>query len=132
MDYEPVLAPLLYLAYAQVAVHVVTPVLDKQATTHTQTNKQTKKHTHTHTQTNKQTNKQANKQTSKQFNKFLFSDYFQVLSEFALVNTSFRMKILCITGKVLKSSTMVLMYQSLSKIKASRFVICAHPTRTGE
>ena len=102
----------------------------RQTSNHTHTNKQTNKetHTHTHTQTNKQTNKQANKQTSKQFNKFLFSDYFQVLSEFALVNTSFRMKILCITGKVLKSSTMVLMYQCSSKIRASTFVIRAHPT----
>ena len=54
MDYEPVLAPLLYLAYAQLPVHVVTPVLDKQA--NTQTNKQTNK------QTSKQTNKQTNKQ----------------------------------------------------------------------
>ena len=92
------------IAYAHLPVHGVTPVLDKQ----------------------------RNKQTNKQFNKFLLSDFFQILSEFALVNTSFRVKILCITSEMVKISPMVLMYLSLSKIRASRFVKCAHPTPTGE
>ena len=96
------------LAYAQLPVHVVTPVLDKQM--------------------NKQTNKQTNEQTHKQTKIFLRLDYFQILSEFAVLLTSSMVKILCITTKAVKSFTMVLICQSSSKIRASTFVIRAHPT----
>ena len=121
------------IAYAQLPVHGVTPVLDKQTNkeTNEQTNKQTNKQTYKQTK-NKQTNTQTHKQTNKHFNKFPLSDFFQILSEFALVNTSSRMKILSMISDLVKSSNMVLSYQSLSKITASRFVICAYPTRRGE
>ena len=48
-----------FIAYAQLPVHVVTPVLDK----HTDI--------HTNTQTQKPTNKQTKEQTNKQTNKGL-------------------------------------------------------------